>query len=410
MEQRANCTTLHPATRHVPWLLADRERAVSLVVCRAMAQVNSACDSNANREGLQVPDCELGSRRSSRRSLAPLEPPQKSDLLLLLCACAPLVCDDACATAYLPVYNNCHDILQAVADQQGGRRAVKVMRQFDHLADSCREAQADEVVISDGDEHVDGATYFITDARPLVQGTELQPIDIPLDHDIGFTITPNEATEEGWSSIIHISASGENCCNYGDRIPGIFFHPGTHRLHIRDGSTDDGNDGCDPPDELPAGVPTTVKLEIRATSIAIYFNDEVQVHCDRGARDTHTSARVWASDPWHAAANALLGNFYLVCDSDSSTPGLQVEPDEDPVSMCSSALAPPPPAVLAAEDVRGATYLIRAEQPLSQGNELQQVDIPLDYDIGFTLTPTATNVDGWGNIIHISASGENCCE
>ena len=62
-----------------------------------------------------------------------------------------------------------------------------------------------------------------------------------------------------WASIFHFSATGNNCCSYGDRIPGVWFYPGTRRLHIRDGSNSEGNAGCDQAEgELPAGVTTEV--------------------------------------------------------------------------------------------------------------------------------------------------------
>ena len=50
--------------------------------------------------------------------------------------------------------------------------------------------------------------------------------NIPLDYRISFEITPQNRVQEGWSNIFHITATGQNCCNYGDRIPGVWFYPG----------------------------------------------------------------------------------------------------------------------------------------------------------------------------------------
>ena len=345
---------------------------------RALDAVNANCDSNSRRDGLQVPD----------------------------------LCDPDCAAAYLPVFHGCHDLLQSIALQQGQgneRRGAKFMRKFDQLGAACEEAvqnahQVDEV-------RVNGATYLITDEQQLEASTELQQIAIPLDYDLGFVLTPGETTVEGWANIIHVTASGNNCCDYGDRIPGIWFYPGTRRLHIRDGSTDNGNEGCDPEEELAPGVPVAVKLEIRATSITVSYDNVEKCSGDRGARLTQSGAHVFASDPWHPAADTTIANFYITCDSDTSTPGLQAEPDEDPIATCAaSAGAPPPPAVSAAGSVQGATYLITDPTPLAQGRELSVIDIPPDYDVAFTLTPTAETVEGWANIVHVTASGENCCD
>ena len=339
--------------------------------------MNANCDSNSRRDGLQVPD----------------------------------LCDPDCAAAYLPVFRGCHDLLQSIALQQGQgneRRGAKFMRKFDQLGAACEEAmqnahQVDEVLVS-------GATYLIRDEQQLEAATELQQIDIPLDYDLGFVLTPGETTNEGWANIIHVTATGNNCCDYGDRIPGIWFYPNTRRLHIRDGSTDDGNNGCDPEVELAADVPSAVRIEIRANAVEVFINDESQCQSDRTERTPHESAHVFASDPWHNPANAMISDFYIMCDSDMDTPGLQAGSS----SACAvTAASPPPPtvdvqaAIAAAGSVPGATYLITNEQALAQATELQSVDIPPDYDLGFTITPTGI-VEEWANIVHVTASGNNC--
>jgi hypothetical protein len=120
---------------------------------------------------------------------------------------------------------------------------------------------------------VRGALYFIHGSQPLAQNTELASVDLPLDYDIGFTITPAAEEVAGWSNLIHITATGGNCCEHGDRVPGVWFYGNTRRMHIRDGSGKDGNGGCDPEEELPADSPTAVRLEMRVTGTVVFFND-----------------------------------------------------------------------------------------------------------------------------------------
>ena len=67
--------------------------------------------------------------------------------------------------------------------------------------------------------NIDGALYLITDEQQLMADNELQNLDIPLDYDLGVIITPDSATVSGWANIIHVSATGNNCCEYGD-LPG----------------------------------------------------------------------------------------------------------------------------------------------------------------------------------------------
>ena len=78
-------------------------------------------------------------------------------------------------------------------------------------------------------------------------------VPLPTDYSVAFDFTPGFETVETWSNILHFTATGDNCCEYGDRIPAVWFHPGTRKLHVRDGQPSNGNDGCDPIDPLLPG-------------------------------------------------------------------------------------------------------------------------------------------------------------
>eukprot|EP01046_Picozoa_sp_COSAG06_P091215 COSAG06_NODE_37501_length_434_cov_1.304478_1_plen_83_part_01 len=59
-------------------------------------------------------------------------------------------------------------------------------------------------------------TYFIQEASPvpLVQGTQHAIVHIPADYSVGFQITPSANIISEWASIVHLSATGNNCCAY----------------------------------------------------------------------------------------------------------------------------------------------------------------------------------------------------
>ena len=105
------------------------------------------------------------------------------------------------------------------------------------------------IAMDSGDVLVPGATYLTASPMQLVQGNEMAPTSLPIDFTLGMKITPT-GIEGGWGNIIHVSATGNNCCEYGDRIPAIWFYPGTLQLHIRDGSASEGNAGCDPAQQM----------------------------------------------------------------------------------------------------------------------------------------------------------------
>ena len=56
-------------------------------------------------------------------------------------------------------------------------------------------------------------------------------------------------------------------------MPAIWFHPGTRRLHVRDGQAVEGDAGCDPEIELTSGVETTVRVEIRPGLVEVWLDD-----------------------------------------------------------------------------------------------------------------------------------------
>lgn len=91
----------------------------------------------------------------------------------------------------------------------------------------------------------------------------------------------------------------------------VWFHPGTHNLHIRDGHGDDGNAGCDPSDPLVANQLSTVRIEMMINSVEVFINGATVCTQARRDRQAFTSAVVYASDPWHEAARASFGNFYM---------------------------------------------------------------------------------------------------
>ena len=85
-------------------------------------------------------------------------------------------------------------------------------------------------------------------------------------------------------------------------------HGNSHLLQIIDGTVTHGNEhGCNT-EQLSQNVPTDVRIEIRATTLAVYINGaEVQACRKSGrTRTSHSGVHVYASDPWEEAADATL--------------------------------------------------------------------------------------------------------
>jgi len=267
------------------------------------------------------------------------------------------------------------------------------------------------IAMDSGDVLVPGATYLTASPMQLVRGTEMQPTDLPLDYTVGFTVTPRGIVG-GWGNIIHVSATGNNCCNYGDRVPAVWFYPGNLRLHIRDGHTSEGNAGCDPEDQLVVDQATTVRLEINGFFLSVYYNDELKCEAARGdGRSLHDNARIWLSDDWHDAANAEVDDVYILplaptegcIDNGACNFDATASADDGSCQFPDAGLDCNGDALY----VDGVITMFPEATELTAGDPIAVLNLPLDFSVQFSINPTAS-VGGWGNIIHFTTGG-NCC-
>lgn len=168
-----------------------------------------------------------------------------------------------------------------------------------------------------------GVTQFVPQSRPvrLVQGLQGARHDIvymALDARIQFDLTPDPGVSESWGSIFHFTATGNNCCDYGDRVPAVWFYPASHRLHIvHGGGTDgDGNNDCSPEEELPARQVTTVRIDVRQTHVEVYYNNMLRCTEPRSQAKAWSPVHMLMADPWHTPGMATIGNFLHTCRDD----------------------------------------------------------------------------------------------
>jgi len=152
----------------------------------------------------------------------------------------------------------------------------------------------------------------------LVANTQLDDVDIPLDYTIGIDITPGPVIQSAWSSIVHFTATDTDCCDYGSRIPGVWFWPGTRLILVVDGHGPNGNShtgewGCDDSIlTLAEGQTYNLKMQMTASTVHIYVNDQLACDQARSDRAVHTGVKVYMADPWYVAADATVANLYLL--------------------------------------------------------------------------------------------------
>mmetsp|Transcript_4648 Transcript_4648/g.6171 ORF Transcript_4648/g.6171 Transcript_4648/m.6171 type:complete len:292 (-) Transcript_4648:152-1027(-) len=109
-----------------------------------------------------------------------------------------------------------------------------------------------------------------------------------------------------------MTATGSNCCGFGDRVPGIWSFSNSRRLHIRTGVNNNGNQGCDPTTQIPANKWTTVKIQVMSGSrISVWFDQQNVCTNTMGGNlyPSGKSVSLWAGDNWYPASNALVKNI-----------------------------------------------------------------------------------------------------
>jgi len=147
----------------------------------------------------------------------------------------------------------------------------------------------------------------------LQRGQIVGSVNIPRgDYTLSFTITMR-GTVGDWGSIIHVT-KGANCCNSGDRAPGIWTSPGGTTLHIVFGDETDGNWRIDSTNPLPIGQPVNVSITAQGSSVSATIGNKTYSRTQPTRRPTGNNYNIYMSDPWYEPANATIENIKYVVD------------------------------------------------------------------------------------------------
>lgn len=199
------------------------------------------------------------------------------------------------------------------------------------------------------------------------------------DFILSMDITPN-GTVGSYASIIHFT-TGPDCCDLGQRAPGLWFAPGTidtFALHI--GHSNDGGWACRPSGmPFAVGKTSNLKIECRGQNITVTVDDKVYKYTHDGYRYSGKIKTIYGSDPWYPPANCSVENVCL------QTLGNSIE-----TFSCATSLLP------------------RSYTPTQGDATVKNLTMAQDYKLEFDITPSAIVTDtrsgGWGSIIHFTAN------
>jgi hypothetical protein len=126
------------------------------------------------------------------------------------------------------------------------------------------------------------------------------------NYEMSFKINPR-SQPSGWMNILHVGNGKKDCCDFGNRAPGIWFHPNRF-LHVRIGSSaGEGNWGFDT-QSLPLNQTTSFRLRCVGNQVICTVNERIFTFTQPGNRPTGRFT-VWGSDPWYPPANCDISDF-----------------------------------------------------------------------------------------------------
>ena len=155
------------------------------------------------------------------------------------------------------------------------------------------------------------SSYYSTDPQVIERSTEGEPnaivINPPTDYILKFTIEPRNVIEtgSGESSILNFS-TGFNW----SRLSGVWFYPGTTKLHVRISTLDNDKENHDPNPNLDLSLNNEHNVIIAVVgSTAMVSVDGIISLKSVGMRAQVPQAQVYIGNPWYAAADAQISNI-----------------------------------------------------------------------------------------------------
>ena len=117
-------------------------------------------------------------------------------------------------------------------------------------------------------------------------------LTLPSEYTVSVEVTPT-GTIADWGMILSLTQTGNHCCEYGDRLPAIYFHQGNLRIYVAvtrpsgrpgDYSTQIGIP-CPASMALQLGQPAQVQVTVSPTSVQVFIDGQLaasNTHADDG--------------------------------------------------------------------------------------------------------------------------------
>jgi hypothetical protein len=197
-----------------------------------------------------------------------------------------------------------------------------------------------------------------------------------------------------WRNIFHLSNTGNNCCNEGDRIPAIWIIPNSTGLHIRFSTTNVGNNGIDTK-ELILNKTTLVSIIFAFGKIIVYFdNEKVADTLITGQHmiNANPNALVYISDPWYGENGGFGLQYFGITNGNNIF-------NYDNGNYIKNNIWTFPKSNGIYTELK-ETYFTRWKNLNIKSNSNMTISFYINI---------SSKIDSWRNIFHISNTGANCC-
>lgn len=144
------------------------------------------------------------------------------------------------------------------------------------------------------------------------QGNKIATVYNSGNYELSFIINL-KGIQSGWANIIRFNTQDGNCCTPGQRMPAIWLWPGRTSLHVRFGTTTDGNWGLwdGPSMPLNSDIQIIIKaieenVSVEAKSIDNKSNFNYAWTAKHPNQRPTGTCEVWVSDKYHVPINGTL--------------------------------------------------------------------------------------------------------
>ena len=102
-----------------------------------------------------------------------------------------------------------------------------------------------------------------------------------------------------WNNIFHISNTGNNCCNNGDRIPALWVKPNESNFYLKFSTDDNGDDGINSI-EIPLNTKVLITLLFDNNTVTVYMNNDQKVtKTFNNIAPISPNAILYIGSPWY---------------------------------------------------------------------------------------------------------------